>query len=174
MFSNAQIKISTERDITSLIALINSAYRGVRSTKGWTTEAHLIAGDSRTNEMQMKGVLAEEGSAMLKYQQEETIWGCVNLQLKIDRIYLGMLSVSPEQQAKGIGKILLHAAEEYAHTVNAKALFMTVISVRSELIAWYKRHGYVETGEVKPFIEDEISGKHLQKLSFIVLEKLLT
>jgi ribosomal protein S18 acetylase RimI-like enzyme len=50
---------------------------------------------------------------------------------------------------------------------------MTVISVRTELIAWYKRHGYQETGEIQPFIEDAISGKHLQPLEFLFLEKRL-
>jgi hypothetical protein len=34
--------------------------------------------------------------------------------------------------------------------------------VRTELIDWYKRHGYADTGERKPFAEDEVSGKHLQ------------
>ncbi len=173
MFTNPYIHIASRKDIPSLITLLNSAYRGKQSTKGWTTEAHLIAGDSRTNEDQMQNVLEQKGSAMLKYQVGPNILGCVNLQQKEDRIYLGMLSVSPEHQDSGIGKILLNAAEEYADTVNAKAIFMTVISVRAELIAWYKRHGYVETGEIKPFIEDAISGKHLQKLEFIVLEKLL-
>jgi len=33
---------------------------------------------------------------------------------------------------------------------------MTVISVRTELIDWYRRHGYVDTGERKPFIADDL------------------
>ena len=48
---------------------------------------------------------------------------------------------------------------------------MTVISVRTELINWYKRHGYADTGNKKTFKEDGLSGKHLQPLEFIVLEK---
>jgi hypothetical protein len=48
---------------------------------------------------------------------------------------------------------------------------MSVISVRKELIDWYKRHGYAETGERKPFVEDDLTGKHLQKLEFLILEK---
>jgi len=31
---------------------------------------------------------------------------------------------------------------------------MTVISVRTELIAWYQKHGYNNTGETKPFPDD--------------------
>ena len=50
---------------------------------------------------------------------------------------------------------------------------MSVISVRTELINWYKRYGYTDTGERKPFTEDGISGKHLKKLEFMILEKLI-
>jgi hypothetical protein len=46
-----------------------------------------------------------------------------------------------------------------------------VITVREELVNWYKRHGYVDTGERKPFEEDGVTGKHLQQLEFMVLEK---
>jgi hypothetical protein len=36
------------KDKPALLALINSAYRGEVSMLGWTTEAHLIAGEQRT------------------------------------------------------------------------------------------------------------------------------
>ena len=41
------------------------------------------------------------------------------------------------------------------------------------MINWYLRHGYTDTGERKPFIEDGLTGKHLQPLEFMVLEKFL-
>jgi hypothetical protein len=47
------------------------------------------------------------------------------------------------------------------------------MSVRSELIDWYKRRGYRDTGERKPFIEDSLTGKHLQPLEFMVMEKII-
>ena len=47
---------------------------------------------------------------------------------------------------------------------------MSVITVRTELINWYKRHGYAETGDRKPFIEDGITGNHKQTLEFLYLE----
>jgi len=99
--------------------------------------------------------------------------GCVNLQQHDDKVYLGMLSVSPQLQGAGIGKKLLKAAEEYTLQVNGKAVYMTVISVRTELINWYERYGYKDTGERKPFTEDGVSGTHLQPLEFMVMEKLI-
>ncbi|MBV9988450.1 MAG: GNAT family N-acetyltransferase, partial [Chitinophagaceae bacterium] len=85
--------------------------------------------------------------------------------------YLGMLTVSPALQAKGIGKQLLKAAETYAEAHGCTAITMTVISVRHELIAWYERHGYRFTGERKPFPADAAFGLPKQDLEFIVMEK---
>jgi ribosomal protein S18 acetylase RimI-like enzyme len=82
-----------------------------------------------------------------------------------------MLTVSPEVQAQGIGKQLLHSAESYAKKIHCSAIVMTVISVRHELIAWYERNGYYATGETKPFPNDPKFGKPTQPLEFIVLKK---
>jgi len=55
--------------------------------------------------------------------------------------------------------------------LNCRSIYMTVITVRTELVSWYQRHGYADTGERKPFLEDGLTGKHLQPLEFMVLEK---
>ena len=68
----------------------------------------------------------------------------------------------------------MKAAEDKACKTNCTAIFMTVISQRTELINWYKKHGYVDTGEKKPFPEnDPRFGIPKTKLEFIVLEKKL-
>ena len=84
-----------------------------------------------------------------------------------------MLTVSPLLQNKGIGKKLLFASEDYAKQQNCSAVEMTVISARNEIIEWYKRHGYFETGETRPFPTDPEFGLPKQPLEFIVMEKQL-
>ena len=173
-FSNPSISIASVGDLAAITALLNRAYRGESSKEGWTHEEHLIDGEVRTNEETLQQLIQQENCILLKYTNEEqTIIGCVNLQQHADRIYLGMLSVSPKLQGGGVGKRLLKAAEEYALQFNCRAIYMTVISVRSELIDWYKRHGYRDIGERKPFIEDSLTGKHLQPLEFMLMEKIL-
>ena len=171
-FRNSRISFASLKDISAVKQLLNSAYRGESSKKGWTTEAHLIAGETRTDENNLKQTMQQEGSIILKYTNDDKeIVGCVNLQQHHYKIYLGMFSVSPLQQGSGIGKQLLKAAEEYTHHTHSSSIYMSVISVRTELIDWYKRHGYFETGEKKSFEEDNLTGKHLQNLEFIMLEK---
>jgi len=172
LFSNPHISLATTEDIPLIKNLLNSAYRGESSRQGWTTEANIIAGDVRTDDNNLLEVMQLPASVFLKYTNEKNeIVGCVNLQQHGSKIYLGMFSVSPLLQGFGIGKQILQASEEFAEQVKATSIYMSVISVRSELISWYNRNGYRETGERKAFVEDGLTGKHLQPLEFIILEK---
>ena len=175
LFLNPNITIADIADIPAITFLLNKAYRGENSKQGWTTEADLIAGDVRTDENNIQEVMRQTGSVFLKYTNDGLeITGCVNLQQHGDKIYLGMFSVSPQLQGRGIGKQLLKAAEEYTLHLQCSSIYMNVISVRTELIEWYKRHGYIDTGERKPFTEDGLTGKHLQAMEFMVLKKSLS
>jgi ribosomal protein S18 acetylase RimI-like enzyme len=173
-FTIPEICIATENDIPALTRLMNSAYRGESSKKGWTTEAHLIAGDKRTDENNLREIIRKPGSVILKYTNDKNqLIGCVNLQKNGDRMYLGMFSVSPEEQGGGIGKKILLASDQHALNEGCRSIYMQVITAREDIIHWYMRHGYRDTGERKPFIEDGLTGKHLQPLEFMVLEKFM-
>jgi len=166
------ISTATTEDIPALLKLVNSAYRGEASTKGWTTEAHLLKGALRTDETNLLQQITDKDAVVLKFTNDDSeITGCVYLKQQNKKVYLGMLSVSPMAQSHGIGKKLLAASEQYAKENNCQAVHMTVISARHELIAWYNRHGYTDTGERKPFPVDEKFGVPTQQLEFIVLEK---
>jgi ribosomal protein S18 acetylase RimI-like enzyme len=162
---------ATLQDIPALTTLINSAYRGETSKKGWTTEAHLLEG-KRTTEEELTEIILDPKNTFLKFTDNEQIIGSVLLVVKEHQLYVGMLTVSPELQNSGIGKKMLAEAENHAKSLGLSSLSMTVVSVRSELIAWYKRHGYVETGEREPFPSSDI---HInisnEPLEFIYLEK---
>lgn len=158
-------------DASELNELVNSAYRGDSSRQGWTTEADLLDGSRVTQDL-MEEILGKSDTTILKYVEGGRILACVELRNTSGKLYLGMLTVSPTLQGKGIGKVMLHAAEGEAKRQGCPAIFMTVISVRKELIDWYKRHGYSETGERKPFnMPDTRWGVPKQQLEFIVLQK---
>ena len=118
-------------------------------------------------------LIEKAGSDFLVYEHDGEIIGCVNLQQLDGRIYLGMLSVAPHLQARGTGKALLKAAEEYTIARGINKIYMSVISDRDELIDFYCRRGYRDTGERKFFEEDGRSGPHLKPLYFSYLEKAL-
>lgn len=165
------ISAATLQDVPELNILVNSAYRGESSKKGWTTEEHLLGG-IRTDEDDLSKLLQKENVTILKYTESGKIIGSVYLEKQADKLYLGMLTVSPELQGGGIGKKLMQAAEDLAKENNIPKISMTVISVRKELIEYYERRGFKNTGETKPFpMNDPKFGIPKQLLAFIVMEK---
>ena len=166
------INIATQNDIENLAELINSGYRGEFSKNGWTTEANLISGEKRTDANDLLEIMQTKGSVFLKFENDEKeILGCVNLKVIEEKLYLGMLCVNPLQQNAGIGKQLLLASEKHALEQNCKSIFMWVINERNELIDWYVRNGYKDTGKREPFPEHTDFGKPLKSFEFMVFEK---
>jgi len=161
-------------DVPELTALVNGAYRGKSSTKGWTNESHLLDG-TRIDEATFSSYFTDPTITILKYTDAENrIIGCVHLQQKGEKLYLGMLTVNPELQTIGIGKAMLQAAEAHAKQLNCAAIIMSVISVRHELIAYYQRKGYMETGETINFpAEHQQFGQPKQPIELMMMEKKL-
>lgn len=164
---------ATLTDVPELVVLINSAYRGESSKKGWTTEANLIGGQ-RIDDEGLSEQMSDPDAVILKHTNEDgLITGCVYLQKRDEKLYLGMLTVSPTLQANGLGRKLLTAAEDYARNINYHTITMTVITTRTELLDWYERRGYAKTGEVIPLNITERNGILNQPVEMFKLEKSL-
>ena len=162
---------ATLTDVPELNKLINSAYRGESSKKGWTTEAHLLDG-LRIDEATLNGYFEDPNIIILKNTDENgQITGSVYLEVRGRKLYVGMFSVSPLLQGKGLGRELLDAAANYAKQLRCHTLTMTVISTRLELISWYQRRGFKATGETQPFHVEKKFGTTKQPIELIVLEK---
>jgi len=165
------ISVAELKDISELNALVNSAYRGDSSRQGWTTEADLLGG-IRIDEERLMELIQKQHSIILKYTASNKIIGCVHLERKGDKMYLGMLTVSPTLQSRGIGKELIRASEAYAKEQNCISVYMSVITDRVELIAWYEKYGYKNTGIKKPFpMGNPRFGLPKKQLEFVILEK---
>lgn len=165
---------ATKADVPSLCTVINAAYRAEGGVRGWTNEVGLFGNAPRITEAGLRGLMRAPGAMFLKCVDERgAVAGSVHLQRESSRMYLGLLSVSPKLQNQGVGKILLAASEDHARQTGAKAIVMTVISQRHELIEWYERHGFARTGETRPFPKEELTATSPQDLHFVVLEKSL-
>jgi GNAT superfamily N-acetyltransferase len=143
-------------DVPAVVRLVESAYRGEASKRGWTTEADLLGGQ-RTDPESVAGMVAAAGSRVeLGFDAEGALAACVNLKEEADgSLYVGMLAVDPARQAGGLGKELLARAEAFARERGLRRLRMTVIDRRPELIAYYERRGYARTGRTEPFPEHD-------------------
>jgi len=145
------IRPAVEADLAALHPVVERAYRGDSARAGWTHEADLVSGE-RTDLASLRALL-DGDSRLLIALDGDTILGCVNIASRGDGLaYLGLLCVDPALQAGGIGRKLVAAAEATARNAFAAThIEMTVIDRRAELIAWYVRHGYLASGEIRPF-----------------------
>jgi ribosomal protein S18 acetylase RimI-like enzyme len=158
-------------DIPVLVALVNSAYRGEASKKGWTTEADLLEGEARTNIPTLTELMEKTSSLFLKYTDAgETIIGSVYLDIQDRGLYLGMLTVSPLLQGGGVGKQLMKAAEQYAKENNCSCIFMNVISVRHELIRWYQKNNDGPVGLIENIYAIDRSPYSCQLIPVLIRE----
>lgn len=149
-------------DVDRIQDLVNSAYRGPSSKRGWTTEADILTG-TRTSSDHLREMIREADSQIELAYEQDILIACVAIKKeKSGTLYFGMLTVKPEIQARGIGKALILHVEQMALSLQCRGLRISVIHVRSELIAYYERRGFVATGVSEPFVFDEtIFGKPL-------------
>ena len=156
--------LAREADVEALAALVNSAYRGESSRRGWTSEADLVGG-TRTDAAALRELIASADKAILLLRAQSGLYACALLERRPEAVCcLDMLSVRPALQGSGIGRQMLAAAERYARQqFEARSMEITVIELREELLAWYERRGYVRSGESRPFpYADERSGLPLR------------
>lgn len=148
---------ATHADTDALVALVESAYRGDSSRAGWTTEADYLDG-RRTGADDIAECIDRPHSVLLIAERPGAAGGapellaCAHVAVEDGAGYFGMFSVRPNLQGGGIGKIVINEAERIAREEwKLPAMRMTVIDIRSELIAFYERRGYRRTGQIKPF-----------------------
>ena len=191
---------ATLADVSAVVELVESAYRGEASRAGWTTEADLLDGQ-RTDEIEIREIicgthsrirLAEQSPAGLQILDQiqahtpsqdrslphaASLVGCVRIENAGDAGYIGMVSVLPTLQSAGIGRQLLHEAERVIRDeLRLPRARMTVIGQRDTLITWYQRCGYSLTGKQEkfPYGQPRAGTPRRDDLYFEVLEKTLT
>ena len=165
-----------DSDAEALDVLVNSAYRGESSRKGWTTEADLLGGQ-RTDPQGIRQLIQERESVILLFEKDQAILACVHLKKKDENTcYFGMFTVSPDLQKQGIGKTLMKEAEIFAkNNWHCRLMEMTVITLRTELMNWYLKHGYEKTKEMRdfPYGDDRFGLPLRGDLKMLVLRKSL-
>ncbi|MEO5596231.1 MAG: GNAT family N-acetyltransferase [Lysobacteraceae bacterium] len=187
-----KFRLATQADVDAIVALVESTYRGDASRAGWTTEADLLEG-RRTGADEVATQIARADSRMLlaecvaavsdiaATQQLDGFAGdellaCAQIAIEDGVGYFGMFSVQPHLQNCGIGSALLSEAERIARDEwNLPCMRMTVIDVRVDLIPYYLRRGYRQTGNKKPFPygDARFGIPKRPDLRFEILEKIL-
>lgn len=167
-----QLRPAVLSEIEALTAVINRAYRPVQGQEGWTHEALWVSGE-RVKPQALVATLSNPYRHLLVLALGDELVGSALITTKEDgTAYIGLLTIDPVYQAKGLGSRLLQDAEKYAkEKLNAYRIIMSVVDVRTELIAFYERRGYVQTGHSLPYPNDKNVGEPKQPLMLIEMEK---
>jgi ribosomal protein S18 acetylase RimI-like enzyme len=165
-----------ETDYAEVVDLVNLAYRSKGASASWNVETGILEGQRMNESLLREELVKKPAGQLLTYREgpDRELMGTVWLEPKADGVwYLGTLAVRPDMQKRQLGRELLAAAETFAKVRGGRRIRMTVLQVRSALIAWYERRGYTLTGETEPFpYGDERFGRPLRDdLHFVVLEK---
>ena len=151
------LRLAGAADTETLARLINEAF---------AVEKIVIEGERIDSEKVR--ALFETGNFLLLYEAEQLV-GCVYVEMKGKRGYLGLLGVRPGRQKSGFGRRLTTAAEDYLRKAGCEAVDLRIVSARAELPPIYERLGYVATGTAA--IPDSIPLK--VPSHFIVMSKRL-
>jgi GNAT superfamily N-acetyltransferase len=137
-----QLRMAEPADAERLMDLINSAFRQAES---------FIIDRDRVDLEVIQSLLAK--GAFLVAEDESALAGCVYLERRGERAYLGLLSVDTARQKTGVGSMLMREAELRCTKAGCCFMDLRIIDLRKDNHAFYKRRGYVETG-TEPFPSD--------------------
>jgi len=150
------IRIATLEDAQTLAEIINRAF---------VVEAFFKIGD-RTSADDVTSLMRAGGSFLIAEDDGKAI-GCVFVKTKGTTGYFGMLSVDPQQQGKGLGRLLIDASEGRLRELGCRQVEIEVVNLREDLLPFYERFGYTKTEE-RPFTSPERAS---QPCHFIVMTK---
>jgi ribosomal protein S18 acetylase RimI-like enzyme len=172
---NLTIRTASTADAAAIVRLVQSAYRGDSGRLGWTTESDFLDGQ-RTDLEEVQGNIERAGSRILLALTDADIVGCCHVERDGTAAYFGMFAVVPTGQGLGVGHALLTRAETVARDeLGCVSMKMSVIDLRTELIGFYERRGYVRTGQYKafPYGDERFGVPRRDDLRFAWLAKLL-
>ncbi len=73
-----------------------------------------------------------------------------------ESLSLGLMVLEPASRNKGIGPLAYKRLEEWALNEHMVRIRLGVISTNEKGLSFWKSVGYIETGEVKPFLRHQV------------------
>ena len=137
-----KIRVAATVDAPQITTVINAAFR--------VAEEFFVDGN-RIKQTEVEQLLAK--GVFLLAQADDKIDGCVYVELRGERSYLGLLSVDPASQQSGLGSLLMNEAEKYCRERGSQSMDILIVNLRRELPPFYQKRGYVDSG-TSPFPAD--------------------
>ena len=152
------MRIGTIEDAPMLALLINQAF---------AVERFFKRGD-RTSPAGVVDLMTD-GEFLIVDDEQGAPVACVYVKHNGTRGYFGMLSVDPRMQGRGVGRRLIEDVETRLRKAGCEAVDIYVINLRTELMPFYRKLGYLESA-TRPFPDPD---EATQPCHVIVMSKAL-
>jgi len=130
-----RLRVAANADAETIARLVNDAFR---------LERLIFTTEDRTNPEEVRSMMSK--GEFLLAEDDAALVGCVYLEPRGERYYLGLLSVEPARRRSGLGTWLMTVAEDHCRAAGARGVDIQIVNLRKELPDYYHRLGYVETG----------------------------
>jgi GNAT superfamily N-acetyltransferase len=136
--TSSSTRPATAADLPALARVINAAY---------LVEAHFVTG-GRTHDAELRAMLARPDAAFLVVDDDApdaapgALAAAVYVERRGARGYFGMLSVDPARQGRGLGRVLVTAAESWARAAGCRFVDISVVDLRRDLVPFYAALGF--------------------------------
>jgi N-acetylglutamate synthase-like GNAT family acetyltransferase len=155
------MRVATDDDVPAITRVINAAFVVERP----------IFDHDRIDDAGVRDYMTR-GKFLLHENPAGNLVACVYLETNsARRCYLGLLSVLPEHQGKGLAPQILKVSEDFARGANCHTIWLRTLSARvPPLRPFYERFGYelLETTPLPDTFHPQI------QCEFVVMEKRLS
>jgi ribosomal protein S18 acetylase RimI-like enzyme len=151
------IRRATGADAGEIARIINAAFE---------IEREFRQGD-RTSASEIHGLMNRD--AFLVAEHGGRLIGAVEVRVRGETGYFGMLAVDASARRAGIGRALVEAAEDHCRRAGCTVMTMSTGEDRTELIPYYAKMGYTVTS-----IEPSTSAAFKRPIRIVKMEKPLS
>jgi ribosomal protein S18 acetylase RimI-like enzyme len=125
-FSPFSLRVGTPMDFSFLSALEKACFDP----------------DRRDSDRALRRSLTSPGQEVWMLEQYGKPAGAMTLRLHPRTLRIYSLAIDPDCRGGGLGRMLLHRAEERAVERGARRMVLEVDAGNADLVAWYTRHGF--------------------------------
>lgn len=151
------IRQATESDIADIVVLTNRAF---------AVELFFVTGE-RTDEADIRARFGHGKFLVVNDPTNPTrLIGSVYTSIDNGRGYLGLISIDPDYQRRGLSRQLVAAVDDYCLAAGCNFIDLTVVNVRENLFRFYAQFGY-HANDVSafPVPERQLMPVHLVRLT---------
>jgi GNAT superfamily N-acetyltransferase len=151
------IRTATASDLAAILCLTNRAF---------AVETFFVTGE-RTDAEDIRTRFAEGVFLVIDDETKpDQLIGSVYVSVKNGRGYLGLISIDPDHQGRGLSRRLVAAVDDHCRQAGCNFIDLTVVNVRENLFPFYAKFGYHANDVIAfPVPERQLMPVHLVRLT---------